>query len=92
MWKQGERDYKALPATTPKWKGNLNVGHMGTFNQANGGKFGVAAANWAKWVLRGNTTAAAYFTDAGTGPGTAVGDGWIAVQQSLESLKVARLD
>ncbi len=50
---------------------------MGTFNQANGGKFGVAAANWAKWVLRGNATAAAYFT--GTGAVTATGDEWVAV-------------
>ncbi|KAK0649105.1 hypothetical protein B0T16DRAFT_389232 [Cercophora newfieldiana] len=58
----GERDYTRLPASTPKWKGNLNVGHMGTYSQANGGKFGVAASNWAKWVLRGNSTAAGWFT------------------------------
>ncbi|KAK0611306.1 hypothetical protein B0T14DRAFT_594434 [Immersiella caudata] len=86
----GERDYTVLPASTPKWKGNLAVGHMGTFSQANGGKFGVAGSNWAKWLLRGNVTAAAYFT--GSGPGTAQGDGWATVSQTLDGIKVASLD
>jgi len=87
---QGERDYTFLPATTPKWKGNLNVGHMGTYSQANGGKFGVAASNWAKWLLRGNTTAATFFT--GTGPGTAKGDGWNTVSESLDGVEVSSLN
>jgi hypothetical protein len=38
------------------------AGHGGTFNQLNGGVYGVAASNWVNWVLRGNKTAASWFT------------------------------
>lgn len=86
---QGERDYSILPASTPKWKGNLPVGHMATYDQANGGKFGIAASRWAEWVLRGNTTASAFFT--GTGAGTAVGDGWTTVSGALANITVTAL-
>jgi hypothetical protein len=87
---QGERDYIALPASTPKWKGNLPVGHMATYFQASGGKFGVAAVRWTQWLLRGNATASNFFT--GTGPGTATADGWTAVSADLGSIKVTPLD
>jgi hypothetical protein len=68
----------------------MNVGHMGTYTQANGGKFGVAASFWAKWILRGNATAASYFT--GAGAGTATADGWSAVSASLAGIKITSLD
>jgi hypothetical protein len=61
----------------------MNVGHMATYSQPNGGKFGVAASRWAEWLLRGNTTSATFFT--GTGAKT---DGWTAVSANLESINV----
>ena len=60
--RQGERDYSLLPAGTPSWKGNLDVGHQGTYWETDGGKFGVAAVKFFDWVLRGNATAASFFT------------------------------
>ncbi|EHA53795.1 hypothetical protein MGG_04573 [Pyricularia oryzae 70-15] len=35
-YKNGERDYSNLPKSTPAWKGNQPVGHLGTFFQPNG--------------------------------------------------------
>lgn len=83
---QGERDYTVLPEETPKWKGNLPLGHMGDYFEENGGKFGVAASNWAKWILRGDEEGASYFLDGG-----AEADGWEAVDEGLEDLDIASL-
>jgi hypothetical protein len=58
---QGERDFDNLPADTPSWKGNLNVGHGGTLFDTNGGLFGKAGLNWLEWLFRGDAEAAAYF-------------------------------
>lgn len=68
----------------------MAVGHMGTYFQANGGLFGVAAVRWVQWMLRGNTTASTFFT--GSGPGTAKGDGWTVEMGALDSIKVTSLD
>ncbi len=59
---------------------------MATYAEKNGGKFGVAASRWAEWTLRGNATAANFFT--GTGAGTAKGDAWDTVSASLDGIKV----
>jgi len=82
---QGEADFKRLPKSTPTWKGNLPVGHMATYSQPKGGKFGVAMWKWLDWTLRGNTSSAAFFT--GTGAGTAKGDGWTTESRALDGLK-----
>ncbi|KAH7355684.1 hypothetical protein BKA66DRAFT_597520 [Pyrenochaeta sp. MPI-SDFR-AT-0127] len=87
--KKGERDYSLLPTTTPRWKGNLALGHMGDYDKTNGGKFGVAAVAWVKYLLRGDSTAAAFFT--GTGAGTAKGGGWETVGGALDGIKVTPL-
>jgi hypothetical protein len=78
---QGERDYAALPADLPSWKGNLNsVGHGGTYGEANGGLFAEAAANWMLWLYQGDAEAEAYFAN---GAGTSAG--WSdAVSQNIE--------
>jgi hypothetical protein len=49
----------------PKWIGNYPVGHTGTYDEVNGGAFGVAAVNWLTWIFKGNATAAAFFTAGG---------------------------
>jgi hypothetical protein len=38
-------------------------GHGGTFNEINGGVYGVAASKWVNWVLRGDVEAGKWFTD-----------------------------
>jgi hypothetical protein len=82
---QGERDYAALPATLPAWKGNLNrVGHGGTYGEANGGLFAEAAANWMLWLYKGDAKAGAYFAD---GAGTSAG--WNdATSRNIEGFSV----
>src|ERR1700712_5918553 len=83
---QGEKDYKELPQTTPTWKGNLPVGHMATYMQAKGGKFGTAMWKWLDWTLAGNATSGTFFT--GEGPGTAKGDGCSVESRSLNKISV----
>ncbi|KAK4171783.1 hypothetical protein QBC36DRAFT_365217 [Triangularia setosa] len=80
----GERDYRLLPQSTPTWKGNLNVGHGGTYGDQNGGKFGVAAVRYYQWALRGNATAANFFTNNQE----ANRDGWSVESRSLGNLRV----
>ncbi|KAK4172397.1 hypothetical protein QBC36DRAFT_197073 [Triangularia setosa] len=83
--KQGERDYQLLPQSTPTWKGNLDVGHGGTYGDQNGGKFGVAAVRYYQWTLRGNATAASFFTNNQE----ANQDGWSVESRSLGNLRVS---
>jgi hypothetical protein len=82
-YQNGERDYAAMPEGVPKWKGNLNVGHGGTYTEANGGKFGVIGAHWVQWIMRGNVSAAEYLTGSG-----AKNDGWSVVSADLDKIKV----
>ena len=60
---------------------------MADYLEENGGKFGVAASNWAKWILRGDETAAAFFLEGG-----AEGDGWNVVHEDLDGLDIVSLD
>ena len=54
-------DWGKLPAGLPAFMGNLNVGHGGTYGQANGGEFGRVAVLYLKWRLKGDTTAGTNF-------------------------------
>lgn len=81
------RDYTLLPTTTPAWKGNLPVGHLGTYADENGGKFGVAVTSFLQWVLRGNETAAEFFVGSG-----AAGDGWSVEERALDGIQVTPID
>jgi hypothetical protein len=68
---QGEKGYKALPLSTPRWKGNLPVGHFATWSQPNSGKLGRAEYLWLDWMLRGNETSSDFFLKGG-----AKAEGW----------------
>lgn len=47
----------------PLLRANLDVGHYpATFRQPNGGAFAQVGVQWLKWHLRGDVTAAGYFT------------------------------
>ena len=55
----GKRDFEVMPARIPVFYGvHPSVGHGGTYNQDNGGPFGVVAVAWLKWQLQGDTSAA----------------------------------
>ena len=79
----GKRDYKALPADFPVWKGNANTGHGGTYNQVNGGKNAIAAVMWPEWILKANTTSGDWLMGSG-----AKGDGWTVESKKMDKLKV----
>jgi dienelactone hydrolase len=54
----GKRDFETMPARVPVFYGVYpSVGHGGTYNEDNGGAFGVAAVAWLKWQLLNDTTA-----------------------------------
>lgn len=74
-----------LPSTTPAWKGNLPVGHGGTYNEVNGGKIGVAASFMYDWILRGNTTASSFYMSDVAAKAT----GWDVVSRNLDKIKVS---
>ena len=46
---------------------SLDVGHGGTYRQANGGEFGKAAVAWLQWQLKGDQTARKMFAGADCG-------------------------
>jgi hypothetical protein len=64
----GKRDFETMPAKIPVFYGVLpSVGHGGTYNQDNGGPFGVVAVAWLKWQLMNDTSAKGkgFFVGAG---------------------------
>jgi dienelactone hydrolase len=66
----GKRDFETMPAKIPVFYGVYpSVGHGGTYNEDNGGAFGVAAVAWLKWQLMNDTSAKGkgYFVGAGCG-------------------------
>jgi hypothetical protein len=78
---QGMRDYAAVSSGVPSWNGNLPVGHGATYSEPNGGKFAKAAQLYFKWVLKGDKSAAAFFTGQG-----AKNDGWTVQSKSLDKV------
>jgi hypothetical protein len=57
-YENGKRDFEEMPSDVPVFYGVYPaVGHGGTYNQDNGGPYGVAAVAWLKWQLLGDTTA-----------------------------------
>jgi dienelactone hydrolase len=46
-----DRDFKDIKQAIPIFYGNLNVGHLATYSQDNGGEFGRVGAAWLRWQL-----------------------------------------
>jgi hypothetical protein len=66
----GKRDFETMPARIPVFYGVYpSIGHGGTYNEDNGGAFGVMAVAWLKWQLLGDTSAKGrgYFAGANCG-------------------------
>ncbi|MDT8758429.1 hypothetical protein MZO42_06950 [Sphingomonas psychrotolerans] len=60
-WPNGTDDVRRIE-TVPVFLASLDVGHGGTFGEANGGPVGKLSAAWLEWQLRGNAAAARTFT------------------------------
>ncbi|CAN5729302.1 hypothetical protein BH11PSE1_BH11PSE1_26140 [soil metagenome] len=59
-WPNAEDDFAKI-TTVPVFKGNLNVGHGGTYRHVNGGWFGEVGEAWLAWRLKGDKEAAKLF-------------------------------
>jgi len=82
-YQNSERDYSYLPADTPRWKGNQNVGHGGTYHENNGGSFGKAAVQWLNFVLKGDANSGNWFKGNG-----AASEGWSVAKGALDRVPV----
>jgi len=51
----------ALSQGVPAFLANLDVGHMATYAEPNGGKFGEVVSAWMKWQLKNDQKAGAMF-------------------------------
>ena len=81
----GKRDFETLPAKIPVFYGVYpSVGHGGTYNEDNGGPFGVAAVAWLKWQLMNDTTAKGKGYFAGTGCGICGDAKWQTASRGLQ--------
>ena len=50
--------------SVPIWYGNLDVGHMGTWDQTNAGEMGRVATGWVRWKLQGDSATEKWFVGA----------------------------
>ncbi|KAL0930158.1 cellulose-binding family II [Colletotrichum truncatum] len=81
----GERDYTTLPAGTPAWKANHDLGHSVAFDAPNGGIPAMVGTQIMRWMLRGDASAKDWFT--GDNPKTiGIKD---VVYKDLDSITVA---
>jgi hypothetical protein len=62
----GMDDFKRI-SRTPAVVANLDVGHGGTFRDANGGRVASVAVSWLDWQLKGDQQAGRRFTGADCG-------------------------
>lgn len=65
----------------PVFVGNLDVGHGGTYGQPFGGDFAKVATAWFNWQLKGDKTAAKFFT--GKAPGISKMPGWSFAKKNI---------
>jgi hypothetical protein len=69
-----EQDYRDLPPSLPVIMSSLNgAGHLGTYNQRYGGKFGKISVEFWKWQLVGDEKSKAMFFDKSS---PLYNDGW----------------
>ncbi|GAB2867617.1 hypothetical protein GCM10022221_80620 [Actinocorallia aurea] len=73
-------DWARLPAGLPAFMGNLDVGHLATYAEPNGGEFGRVGSAWLKWQLKGDAAARSLFVGANCG---LCGTAWDVLQKNL---------
>lgn len=65
----------------PKWIGNIDIGHGGTYYEPEGGAYANAAVAWLQWTLQGSAEGAEYYNSG------LDADGWVEVESDgLEGL------
>lgn len=80
----GKRDFEVMPPRVPVFYGvHPAVGHGGTYNQDNGGPFGVVAVAWLKWQLQGDKSAAGRGYFVGDNCGICKDSGWQVAARAL---------
>jgi hypothetical protein len=80
----GKRDFETMPARVPVFYGVYpSIGHGGTYNEDNGGAFGVAAVAWLKWQLLNDTSAQTKGMFVGTPCGLCSNAQWQTNSRSL---------
>jgi dienelactone hydrolase len=80
----GKRDFETLPERVPVFYGVYpSIGHGGTYNEDNGGAFGVAGVAWLKWQLMNDTSAQAKGVFVGTPCGLCGNAQWKTDSRSL---------
>ena len=74
-----------MPAKIPVFYGvHPSVGHGGTYNQDNGGPFGVAAVAWLKWQLMNDTSVKGKGYFVGPSCGICGDSTWQVASRSLQ--------
>ena len=80
----GKRDFEDLPDNVPVFYGVFpSVGHGGTYNQDNGGPYGIAAVAWLKWQLQGDTSESGRGYFVGGDCGICADENWMIDSRSL---------
>ena len=80
----GKRDFETMPSRVPVFYGVYpSVGHGGTYNQDNGGAFGVAAVAWLKWQLMNDVSATGKGYFMGSACGLCANSQWKTDSRSL---------
>nr|PZN68641.1 MAG: alpha/beta hydrolase [Pseudomonadota bacterium] len=80
----GKRDFETMPARIPVFHGVYpSVGHGGTYQEDNGGAYGVAAVAWLKWQLQGDTGPGGRGYFVGDGCGICKDAKWVIQSRSL---------
>jgi hypothetical protein len=80
-YSNGMDDFKRIDHV-PAVAANLDVGHGGTFIEANGGRAAVVAVKWLDWQLKGDREAANFFS--GTACGLCKDAAWKLERKGLE--------
>ncbi|HYV37580.1 MAG TPA: hypothetical protein VE988_17880 [Gemmataceae bacterium] len=76
-----EADFAAIKSL-PVFYASIDVGHGGTYGQANGGVYGTVGVAWLKWQLKGDKEAAKLFV--GNPPGLAADKKWTVKAKNLK--------
>ena len=80
----GKRDFDTMPARVPVFYGVYpSVGHGGTYNEDNGGAFGVTSVAWLKWQLQNDTSAKGKGYFLGEQCGLCTNSQWKVTSRSL---------
>ena len=78
-----EADFKAITQNIPVWYGNLNVGHLATYSEDNGGEFARVGTAWLRWQLQHDESAEAKRMFVGADCGLCKTD-WVILKKNID--------